>query len=136
MNMKTFSQYYNINENLDDQLKDKLSEKYLSLKRGVLLLIDVSLDENKKKEIVNVQNYLSDIEKNGVDNVKINGFIEDSDVQNFYLKYKNDIDMLLKDKGYFTDKIPSNVYSLYDIMLNGTKKAVQYIVEILNKELF
>jgi hypothetical protein len=134
--MKTFSQYYNINENLDDQLKDKLSEKYLSLKRGVLLLIDVSLDENKKKEIVNVQNYLSDIEKNGVDNVKINGFIEDSDVQNFYLKYKNDIDMLLKDKGYFTDKIPSNVYSLYDIMLNGTKKAVQYIVEILNKELF
>lgn len=134
--MKTFSQYYKMNENLDDQLKDKLSEKYLSLKRGVLLLIDGSLDETQKKEMVNVQNYLSDIEKNGVDNVKMNGFIEDSDVQNFYLKYKNDIDMLLKDKGYFTDKIAPNIYSLYDIMSNGTKKAVQYVVEILNKELF
>jgi hypothetical protein len=134
--MKTFSQYYNMNENLDDQLKDKLSEKYLSLKRGVLLLIDGSLDENKKKEMVNVQNYLADIEKNGVDNVKINGFIEDSDVQNFYFKYKNDVDMLLKDKGYFTDKIAPNIYSLYDIMLNGTKKAVQYVVEILNNEIF
>jgi hypothetical protein len=134
--MKTFSQYYNLNENLDDQLKDKLSEKYLSLKRGVLLLIDGSLDENQKKELVNVQNYLSDIEKNGLDNVKITGLIEDADVQNFYLKYKNDIDTLLKDKGYFTDKIAPNVYSLYDMMLNGTKKAVQYVVEILNNELF
>jgi hypothetical protein len=135
MNIKTFSQY-KLNENLDDQLKDKLSDKYLSLKRDVLLLIDGTLDDNQKKEMVNVQNFLADIEKNGVDNIKINGFIEDSDIQNFYLKHKDDVDLLLKDKGYFNGKTALNVYGLYDIMINGTKKAVQYIIEILNDEIF
>jgi hypothetical protein len=38
--MKNFEDYFSLNEDLNDELKDKLSSDYKSLKKGVLELIE------------------------------------------------------------------------------------------------
>lgn len=69
------------------------------------------------------------------DDSQIQGLINDSDVYEFYLKYRNDIDELLS-KIKFYDEIPSEMstFSLYDYIIKGTKKAVSEIVSTLVDE--
>jgi deoxyribodipyrimidine photolyase len=66
------------------------------------------------------------------EDVKIEGFINDSDIYEFYLKFRNDIDELLNDIKYF-DEVPSesNTFGLYDYIINGTEKAVIEVVKTL-----
>lgn len=66
------------------------------------------------------------------DDVKIEGLINDSDIYEFYLKHRNDIDELLNSMNFF-DEIPSesNTFGLYDYIINGTEKAVLEIVKKL-----
>jgi hypothetical protein len=127
---------YKLNESLDDKVKDKLSNTYNSLKRGVILVIEQNLPENEKENIDSLKKVLKDIREKEIDNLKLEGFIENSDIFNFYLKYQNDIDELLNDENYF-DIIPKAnvIFSLYDIIIDGTKKAINYIVEIIEKEI-
>ena len=62
--------------------------------------------------------------------VKIEGLINDSDIYDFYLKYRNEIDELLGDINFY-DEVPSeiNVFGLYDYITKGTMKAVEEIVK-------
>ena len=64
------------------------------------------------------------------EDIKIEGLINDSDIYDFYLKYRNDIDELLNDIKYF-DEVPSesNTFGLYDFTINGTERAVSEIVK-------
>lgn len=127
---------YKLNENLDDKVKDKLSNTYKSLKRGVILIIEQSLPDNEKENIDSLKKVLKDIREKEIDNLKLEGLIENSDIYNFYLKYQNDIDELLKDEKYFEITPKENViYSLYDFVIDGTKKAINFIVEIIEKEI-
>jgi len=66
------------------------------------------------------------------EDIKIEGLINDSDIYEFYLKFRNDIDELLNDINFF-DEIPSesNTFGLYDYIINGTEKAVLEIVKTL-----
>jgi hypothetical protein len=66
------------------------------------------------------------------EDIKIEGLINDSDIYDFYLKYRNDIDELLNDVKYF-DEVPSesNTFGLYDYTINGTERAVSEIVKSL-----
>ena len=66
------------------------------------------------------------------EDVKIEGFINDSDIYEFYLKFRNDRDELLNDIKYF-DEVPSesNTFGLYDYIINGTEKAVIEVVKTL-----
>ena len=63
---------------------------------------------------------------------EIEGLINDSDVFDFYIKYRNDIDELLNDIKYF-DEAPSevNAFGLYEYIIKGTEKAVEEIVKTL-----
>lgn len=127
---------YRLNENLDDKIKDKLSNTYKSLKRGVVLIIEQNLPENEKENIDSLKKVLKNIREKEIDNSKLEGLIENSDIFNFYLKYQNDIDELLKDEKYFDITPKDNViYSLYDVIIDGTKKSINFIVEIIEKEL-
>ncbi len=64
--------------------------------------------------------------------VKIEGLINDSDIYEFYLKFRNDIDELLNDINYF-DEIPSesNTFGLYDYIINGTERATLEAIKML-----
>ncbi len=61
---------------------------------------------------------------------KIEGLINDSDIYDFYLKYRNDIDEVLNNINFF-DESPTeyNAYGLYEITIKGTEKAVQELVK-------
>jgi len=131
--MKNFIEYFRINEDLYSELKNKLSNDYNSLKRGVLDLIENTVDDPEK--LLNVQNYMDGY--NNEEDIILDDFVENSDIYSFYLKYQSDIDSILSDNEYF-DVASSelNVYSLYDYLIEGTKKSVKIIINDMYDELF
>jgi hypothetical protein len=66
------------------------------------------------------------------EDTKIEGFINDSDIYEFYLKFRNDIDELLNNVKYF-DEVPSesNTLGLYDYIISGTERSVIEVVKTL-----
>lgn len=121
-------------ESLDDKFKDKLSDKYLSLKRGILSLLDNSIDNTD--ELVNVQNFINNYIESPK-NQTIVGLVDDAEIFDFYLKYQSNVDEICADKKYF-DKSPTenNIFSLYNFVTAGTKFAVLECLKILQSELF
>ncbi len=134
-NITKFSKFTKLNEDLESDLRDKLSEDYKSLKRNILKLVEDTVDEPEK--LLNVQNYMNDYIEDENEEVVLEGFIENSDIYEFYLKNQADIDELLTDDEFF-DKIPSdsNVFSLYDYMIEGTKEAVKSCIEKIYDDVF
>lgn len=134
--MKTFSKEYPnlLFESLEDKIKDNLSEKFISLKSGILELLDNSVQDTS--ELVNVKNFISDYLKSPDDGNLI-GFVEDTDIFDFYLKYQVDIDQLCTDNGFF-DETPrsKNIFSLYSFVIEGSKFAVQETMKIIQEEIF
>jgi len=121
-------------ESIEDRIKDKISEDYRSLKRGILDLLEDTVQN--KEELVNVQNFMNNYTKDPEKNV-ITGFIEDGDIFDFYFKYQSDIDEICEKNDYFSES-PSekNVFSLYKFIIEGTKFSVKQCMELMLKELF
>jgi hypothetical protein len=71
------------------------------------------------------------------EDVKIEGFINDSDIYDFYLKWRNDIDEILSDINFF-DEVPTekNAFGLYEYVIKGTQLAVIEFIKMIdgNKE--
>ena len=106
----------------------KVSEnKYTELKDEIKSLIEKTIEKSGGE-------YKSFVDKfvKSPEDVKIEGLINDSDIYDFYLKFRNDIDELLNDIKYF-DEVPSesNTFGLYDYIINGTEKAVIEAVKLL-----
>jgi hypothetical protein len=109
----------NSNDSIFTDLKEDISEK-----------IEKSLnssDAKTKEDFISA--YLSDQEKN-----QIEGLINDSDIYEFYLKFRNQIDEILSDTNFY-DKKPSEVdsFSLYDYLIAGTKRAIKETISKLQK---
>lgn len=121
-------------ESLDDKFKDKISDEYSSLKRGILLLLDNSVENSD--ELVNVQNFMNDYVENSNGKTLV-GLVDDADIFDFYLKYQNNVDEICTNKAYF-DKSPKeyNVSSLYGFVTAGTKFAVLECLKLLQNDLF
>ena len=67
----------------------------------------------------------------------IDALIEDNDIFNLYLTHQSDFDELLNDTGYMEQTLKdNNVFSLYDVVIDGTKRGILNLVEILQSELF
>lgn len=68
------------------------------------------------------------------DDVKIEGLINDSDVYDFYLKYRNQIDEVLNSVKFYGETPESmNVFGLYDFIIKGTQRGVSEFVKMLNE---
>ena len=106
------------NESNDSNYEDVTSE----LKD----LIEKSLktSDNKTQE-----DFISAYIRNPEDN-QIEGLINDADIYDFYLKYRNLIDQKLSDLKFY-DKKPSEMdsFSLYDFVVKGTKEAIKDFIE-------
>ena len=127
--MKKFSK---LNEDISS-FEEKITGKYKSLKRGIIELIDGVINSS---ELVNYQNFMNKY-LDGSNSEEIEGFIEDNDIFDFYLKYKGDIDELLLDEDFFDETPRSNdVYSLYDYIIVGTKFATVECMKIVQDEIF
>jgi hypothetical protein len=106
------------------------SSKYTELKDEVKSLIEKTI-KNSGGEYAS---FVEELVKNPED-VKIEGLINDADLYDFYLKYRNDIDELLNDQKFFGNA-PSalNSIGLYDYLIKGTQKAIEEAVKILSEE--
>jgi hypothetical protein len=127
--IKKYLQFINEAEEVSVESPVKKSEdgKYSDLKDEVKSMIEKTIDKSggEFKSFVNKFNKTPE-------DVKIEGFINDSDIYEFYLKFRNDIDELLNNIKYFNE-VPSesNTFGLYDYIINGTEKAVSEIVKDL-----
>ena len=118
-----------IKEDLDDiKSSEQTSDKqYTELEDEIKSMIEKTIEKSGGEFNSFVEKFIK-----SPDDVKIEGLINDSDIYDFYLKYRNDIDELLNDIKYF-DEIPSesNTFGLYDYIINGTERCVQEIVKKL-----
>lgn len=117
-----------IKEANDEEEKEGLiGDKYTELKDEIKSLIENTIEKSGGEYKSFIDNFIKSPE-----DVKIEGLINDSDIYDFYLKYRNDIDELLNNIKYF-DEVPSesNTFGLYDYIINGTERAVIEIVKSL-----
>lgn len=120
-----------LRETLEDTYKDKISENYSSLKRGILNLLDDSIDNEDELEVF-IDRYIENPDSGAVID-----FTENDDIFNFYLKFESNIDELCVDKEYFNKSPKDNdIFSLYDFIIEGTKFAFLECLKLLKNELF
>jgi hypothetical protein len=127
MKIKPFWKY------IGEQAEDNNSEdkpSYEEVKKDLGELIEKSLktsDQKTQKDFISA--YLRDPDK-----TQIEGLINDSDIYEFYLKYRNTVDEVLSDSNFFEEK-PSDMesFGLYDYVVNGTKKAIKSFLEMIDK---
>lgn len=101
------------------------SSKYEEMKSSIKELI-----ENTVSNIGgDFKTFVKSFNQNPED-IKIEGLINDSDIYEFYLKWRNDIDEILNDINFFDNKPTDiNVFGLYEYIIKGTVLAVKEIVD-------
>jgi len=138
--LKRYNQFINEAEEAEetdiDLSSDSKEEKettvdFSDLKEEVSSLIEKSLktsDDQTKEDFI--QAFIKDPEE-----TQIEGLINDSDVYEFYLKYRNEIDEMLSGINFY-DEVPSEMgsFSLYDYIIKGTNKAVLEIVHKIQED--
>lgn len=115
----------NFNDFINEQADDNNSV-YDDLKTELRQFIERSLKTSDKKTVEDfIDAFKRDSEKN-----QIEGLINDADIYEFYLKYRNNIDEKLSEIKFYEEK-PSDMdcFSLYDFLVKGTKKAIAVFVE-------
>jgi hypothetical protein len=128
--LKSFKQVNpSVNEAITDELRDKVSNTYTSLKRGILELLDKQLDG----DITKVQDFIDSYVNEDSEEV-LEGFIEDADIFDFYLKYQNDVDQILADNDFYDEEV--GVESLYGYVIEGTFAAVVMAMEAMQNEIY
>jgi hypothetical protein len=102
--------------------------KYSDLKEEVKSLIEKTIEKSGGEFKTFVESFIKTPE-----DIKIEGLINDSDIYDFYLKFRNDIDEMLNTSNFF-DEIPSelNAFGLYDYMIKGTQRAIKEAVKLLS----
>lgn len=125
-----------INEDISQDLINKLSDTNKDVKEELLKMIQKSV--NSEDESV-LKEKIDSIIKNPNEST-IEGLIQDSDVQDFYRKYRNEIDEILNKNGFFENigdfQKQNNCISLYDVVVKGTLESVKMIVSSIKEELF
>ena len=121
--IKNFLNYIKENTDIEDITVD--SDKYTSLKEDIKSMIESTI-ENSGGEF---DTFVNSYNRNPED-YKIEGLINDSDIYEFYLKHRNDIDEILNDIKFF-DEVPTemNAFGLYEYIIKGTERAVQELVK-------
>lgn len=103
------------------------SSKYTEIKDEIKSMIEKTIENSGGEFASFVDKFVKEPE-----DVKIEGLINDSDLYDFYLKFRNDIDEILNDIKFFGNA-PSevNAIGLYDYLIKGTQKAIEEAVKSL-----
>jgi hypothetical protein len=127
MKLKYFNQFI-FEQAEESEVKDP--SMYTDLQDDLKEMIEKSLKTSDQKTSEDfIDAYLRDSEK-----TQIEGLINDSDIYEFYLKYRNNIDEILSEINFYGEK-PSDMdsFSLYDYIIVGTKKAIKEVLTMLSK---
>ena len=103
------------------------SSKYTEVVDEVKSMIEKTVEESGGE----LKSFIKSYTKNPKD-VKVRGFINDADIYDFYLKWRNDIDEILNNVKFF-DEVPTknNSFGLYEFIIKGTEKAFLEIVKMI-----
>ena len=103
------------------------SSKYTELVDEVKSMIEKTVEESGGE----LKSFIKSYTKNPKD-VKVRGFINDADIYDFYLKWRNDIDEILNNLKFF-DEVPTknNAFGIYEYAIKGTEKAFLEIVKMI-----
>lgn len=130
--MRKFTNYI-INESLVEEIEPKLEENtFLDINKKLINMLEESTSSSDSKIAKQfVEKYLQDDEANF-----IIGFVNDSDIYDFYIKYIDVIDQILITKEHFL-KAPAdlNIQSVYKYVIISTKIAVKQLLKDLIKYL-
>lgn len=103
------------------------SSKFTEIKDEVRSMIEKTIEKSGG----DLNQFVDSFNKNPED-VKIEGFINDSDIYDFYLKWRNDIDEVLNDIKFFDENpVEINAIGLYDYVIKGTERALQEVVKMI-----
>lgn len=124
-----------INEDLSSELGSLISDENRDIKEELIQMVQKSVNSDDKNVFVEK---IDSIIKDPKDST-IEGLIQDADIYEFYLKFRNDIDQILSDSQFF-DKLQdfqkeNNCISLYDIVIKGTMEAVNVVVNQLKEDI-
>lgn len=130
---------FSLNEKLDlPKIDNNFSEDYKDFKNDLVDIINKILEENSDESVKNddLLNFINEYINDGKTSTKIDSLNDDNDVFNFYLKHQSDIDELLNKSGYMDKSLKeNNVFSLYDVIIDGTKQSIIEILSIMKKEI-
>ena len=110
-------------------IKSLDDSKYTEVKEEINKMIENTIQKSGGE----LKSFIESFEKNPED-VKVEGFINDSDIYDFYLKFRNDIDEILNNIKFY-DESPTevNAFGLYEYVIKGTERAFMEVVKIINK---
>ncbi len=127
--IKRYSQFINEAELPDIEEAQSNDSKYTEIKEEIQSMIDNTIEKSGGE----LKTFIESFEKNPED-VKIEGFINDSDIYEFYLKFRNDVDEILNNLNFY-DESPTevNAFGLYEYVIKGTERAFMEVVKMINK---
>jgi pectate lyase len=130
------SKFYNfVNEDLVSDLSNKLSDENKDIKEDLIKMIQKSVNSDDEKLFIDKVDSIVQNPKEST----IEGLIQDADIYEFYLKYRNEIDEILA-KNEFFEKLQdfqkeNNCISLYDVLVKGTLVATTILVSSIKQEI-
>lgn len=137
--IKKYSQFINEAEQVETQaqpekpvesegIKSLDDSKYTEVKEEINKMIENTIQKSGGE----LKTFIESFEKNPED-VKVEGFINDSDIYDFYLKFRNDIDEILNNIKFY-DESPTevNAFGLYEYVIKGTERAFMEVVKMLD----
>lgn len=117
-----------VEEVQSQQETDSDSSKFNDVKDDVKSMIEKTIEQSGGE----FSSFVDSFVKNPED-VKIEGFINDSDVYEFYLKWRNDIDEILNDVKFFGEAPTEiNAFGLYEYVIKGTEQSMNEFVKMLS----
>lgn len=119
--------YYQFIKEADETVEKTDDSKFTEVKEEIKSMIEKTIEKSGGE----FNSFVDSFKKNPED-VKIERFINDSDIYDFYLKWRNDIDEKLNDIKFF-DEVPSknNSFGLYEYVIKSTQKAFEEFVKEL-----
>lgn len=132
--VKKYLQFIKEAEEVETNVEEKEtdasdSSKFDEVKDDIKSMIETTI-QNSGGEF---DSFVDSFVKNPED-VKIEGLINDSDIYEFYLKWRNDIDEILNGIKFF-DENPTgiNAFGLYEYVIKGSERAIEEIVKMISK---
>jgi hypothetical protein len=103
------------------------SSKYTDVIDEIKSMVESTIEKSGGEFKSFIDSYIKNPE-----DVKVEKFINDSDIYDFYLKWRNDIDEILSDINYF-DEVPTenNAFGLYEYVIKGTQKAFLEFIKMV-----
>lgn len=124
-----------INEDLLSELSPKISDKNKEIKEDLMNLIHKTIDSEDQEIFMKK---IEDVIRNPKEPL-IEGLMQDADIYEFYLKYRNELDEILSEKDFFNKlqdfQKENNSISLYDFIVKGTMEAVKILLQEIKSEL-